>query len=414
MAAGDTSLTGDGGPEAPLLNLQLLRVFLRAPVLGSPLYLQEEDRLVGRLLGLLRRLVEQRPVLCRRHDPEALATDVCCWLIPMWRNGVPFWFSHTYLRHLLRRRLSEEITATAGAVNLDAVADRRREEAGHDEEIAGLLRLAEEFRAGLDADHRELFDAWIRHDGQPGWKIDHARRTHRSPTWVTNHLNRLRQQLRQQHHLEHPDAFIEVVQFYHPGREESARRAQAPAPAAAPSSASREWPPRVDLAEAFAEDATLLPLVQVYGHPAGMTERQISHALFGDMAQNSARLDELLAKGRDCYLRWAREVGRPRVKAWKFYRRIVSGRANVRTLLARNPAWTDEQRQLALALDACARPGSAAAAALAFEELPARLGCSRQVIDDLLLLLRAAAYGSQRPRGDRGSSRPLTGDQSDG
>jgi hypothetical protein len=400
MAVGDTSLSGDGGRDAPPLNLQLLRVLLRAPVLGSPLYLQEEDRLVGQLLGALRRLVEQRPVLCRRHDPEALASDVCCALIPMWRNGVPFWFSHTYLRHLLRRRLAEESAATAGGVDLEAVADRRRHEAGRDEEIAGLLRLAEEFRAGLDEDHRELFDAWVRYDGRPGWKIDHARRTHRSPTWVTNHLNRLRQRLRQQHHLEHPDAFIEVVQFYHPGREDASRRTETPAPAlAAPGPPSREWPPRVNLEEAFAGEPALLGLVRVYGHPGGLTERHIAHQLFGagpDAGQS--RLDALLAAGRDRYLAWARDVGRPRVKAWKFYRRIASGRANVRTLLVRNPDWTDEQRPLALAIEACARPGRESPGAVAFDELPGRLGVSRRAADDLLLLLRAAAYRPGRPR----------------
>jgi hypothetical protein len=409
MTNGDTGLSAPRGTDVPRLNLQLLRVLLRAPLLGSPLFLEEEDRLVHLLLRDLRRLVEGRPLLCRRHDPEALATDVCCGLIPMWRNGVPFWFTHTYLRHLLRRRLGEERTPRlTSEAELEAVTDRHPEEAGRDEEVRRMLHLADEFRDGLDPVHRDLFDDWVRHDGRPGWKIDHARRTGRSPTWVTNHLNRLRRMLVQQHGLSHPDEFIEVVQFFRPAQDAGEPAAQPPEPPARPQAEPpAERAPRVDLAEAFTGQPPLQRLVGLYGHPLGQSEDDIGAQLFGD-DDPRPRLEALLADGRERYLAWARDVGRPRVKAWKFYRRIASGRASVATLLGRGE-WTDEQQDRARELAARARPSPQRPTPVAFEKLPDSLGLPRRAVDELLLRLRAAAYRPDRPRRGRGPARPLPG-----
>jgi hypothetical protein len=403
MASGETSSASD----VRQLNLQLLRLLLRFPVLGSPLYLDEEERLIDLLLPVLRGLIEHRPWLRRRCDPDGLAKGVCFDLIFAWRGGAPLWFTHKHLWNLVRRQWEKEGKAGGSAADLDALPDGRNQDPGLAEEIERALRLAEEFRAGLGTEDRKLFDAWVRNAGRPGWKKAYAVAAGRSPTWVTNHLEHLRRRLRTRHHIADPDDFIDALQFYGPANQDQppANRERERPEQDPPAREPEVLPPRVDLAEVFGGEADLLELMRVHGDRAALTEQQIRRKLFG--ADRDGALDALLERALDCYLRWAREVGRPRVTAWKVYRRLVSGRLNVATALARPDAgWTDEERRQVERLVECARP--AAAPPLPYDGLPARLGLGRRALDQLLLKLRSALSGRDRRTG-RGPSRPLSG-----
>jgi hypothetical protein len=417
MASGDTSSAAD----VRQLNLQLLRVLLRFPVLGSPLYLDEEERLVERLLPVLRELVEQRAWLRRRHEPDTLAKGVCFDLIFAWRGGAPLWFTRDYLWNLIRRHLEKEGKVRGGGYHWEQVPDNRGQDAGLAEEIGRALRLAEEFRADLGVEDRKLFDAWVKHAGRGSWKKAYALAAGRSPTWVTNHLERLRGRLRTRHHIADPDDFIDALQFYGPAEQDetpASRERQRPEVGVPPSGSRAEedrlkagfqqaepLPPRVDLVEAFAGDAELLELLHVHGDRAALSEQQIRQKLFGTDRQGA--LEALMGRALDRYLDWAREVGRPRVTAWKFYRRLASGRVNVAGILGQPGAgWTDEERRQAERLADCARPGSAPV--LPYDDLPAQLGLGRRLIDQLLLKLQIAAAGRDR-RARHGPSRPLPG-----
>lgn len=389
MASGDpTSPPSCPGLDVQQLNLPLLRVLLRFPVLGSPLFLEEEERLVQALLPTLRELIGRRPWLSRRYDPDGLATGTCFDLMLSWRAGVPLWFSRAYLWNRIRQHLEKDGAMRGGALDLEAVAGNKSEDAGLAEEIDKALATAAAFRAGLGPADQELLDAWIRHAGHLGWQIAHARRTGRSPAWVSNHLNRLRQQLRKRHHITDPDDFIDAVQFYAPGDNAELPEADA-VEEAAPAENPEARPPRVDLAEAFQGDAALLDLMRAYGDQAGLTEQQVLRVLGGE----PARLEALLTRGVERYLHWAREVGRPRQTAWKFYRRLASGRVNVEAALARADDGTADARRLV----ELARPGNKAgtqpSSAISFEDLPARLGLGRRQVDEVLLRLRSAVHG---------------------
>jgi hypothetical protein len=165
----------------------------------------------------------------------------------------------------------------------------------------------------------------------------------------------------------------------------------------------------VDLAEAFEGDALLAGLLRAYGDPAGLSDEEVCAALFGGEDEGPDKLEALLARALSRYLSWAREVGRPRVTAWKFYRRLASGRASVETALAAAPdGWADEDRRQARHLAACARHGDDTdGQPLPFDDLPARLGLGRRAIDELLLRLRSAA--GPRPRQRRGPTGPPSG-----
>jgi hypothetical protein len=410
MASGDTSSASD----IRLLNLQLLRVLLRFPVLGSPLYLDEEERLVERLLPVLRGLIEQRSWLRRRYDPDTLAKGVCFDLIFAWRGGAPLWFTRDYLWNLIRRHLEKEGQPGGGSYRWEEEADRRREDAELAEEIARALRLAEEFRADLGAEDRKLFNAWVKNAGRAGWKKAYAVAAGRSPTWVTNHLERLRGCLRTRHHIADPDDFIDAVQFYRPAEQEEIE-VEVPPSGSLPEKDRLKAelqpddppPPRVDLAEAFAGEADLLELLRVHGDPAALSEQQIRLKLFG--ADRPGDLDALMGRALDHYLQWAREVGRPRVTAWKFYRRLASGRVNVAGALAQPGAgWTEEEQRQVGQLAACARPGPGSTSPLPYDDLPAQLGLGRRSIDQLLLKLKTAMPGRDR-RAGRGPERPHSG-----
>jgi hypothetical protein len=402
MASGDASLPADDPTSAfRRLNVQLLRVLLRFPVFGSPLYLEEEDSLIRSLLPVLRDLIQRRPWLRKRYDPDTLATGVCYDLMFIWRSGTPLWFTPGHLWNLVRRHLEKDGKTRGSAALREEVADGKGNAAELAEEVERALRLAEEFRTGLAAEERKLFEAWVRHAGKSGWKKAYATATQRSPTWVSNHLEHLRERLRARHHIADPDDFIDALQFYSPGDREEP---EGPAAEAAPAEGPRDAPPGLDLAEAFEGDSDLLSLMSVYGK-AALAEEQIQQALLGQ--GSDADLDALLGRALDRYLEWARTVGRPRLTAWKFYRRIASGRVNVEAALARDPAaWTAEERRQARRLAECARPDSHTA--VSFEDLPARLGLGRRATDQLLLKLQAAVSGRDQ-RARRGPSRPLSG-----
>ncbi len=300
-ASGDPSSASD----VRQLNLQLLRLLPRFPLLGSPLYLDAEERLIDLLLPVLRGLIEHRPWL-RRCDPDGLAKGVCFDLIFAWRGGAPLWFTHKRLWNLVRRHLAKEGKAGGSAANLDALPDGRNQDPGLAEEIERALRLAEEFRAGLGAEDRKLFDAWVQHAGRPGWKKACAVAAGRSPTWVTNHLERLRNRLRTRHHIADPDDFIDALQFYGPAdrdRPPASRERERPEQDPPPRGPEPR-PPRVDLAEVFGGEADLLELMRVHGDRAALTEEQIRRKLFG--ADPDGALDALLERALDRYLRWAR------------------------------------------------------------------------------------------------------------
>ncbi len=391
MASGDANLPAtDASSAFRRLNVGLLRVLLRLPVFGSPLYLEKEDSLIRSLLPILRDLIQRRPWLRKRYDPDTLATAVCYDLMFVWRRGAPLWFTPGYLWNLVRRHLEKDGKVRGNTARLEEMPDSKRNAVELAEEVGRALRLAEEFRSGLAAEERKLFEAWVRHTGKPGWKKAYAVAARRSPTWVSNHLEHLRQRLRSRHHIADPDDFIDALQFYSPGEGEEEPES-GPAEVAT-AEGLEDAPPRVDLAEAFAADAELLSLLSIYGDRAALTGPEPE----GDP-------DALLGRGLDRYLGWARDVGRPRVTAWKFYRRIASGRVNVEAILARDTAaWTAEERRHARRVAECARPTSGAI--VPFDELPARLGLGRRAIDQLLLKLQAAGR-DQRVR--RGPSGPL-------
>jgi hypothetical protein len=404
MASGDASWPeNDSTSAVRQLNVGLLRVLLRFPVLGSPLYLEEEGRLIQSLLAVLRDLIVHRPWLRKRYDADTLATGVCYDLLLAWRSGAPLWFTPGYLWNLVRRHLEKDGRSPGGASRLDELADGKPNAAELAEEVERALRLADEFRAGLAAEERRLFEAWVKRTGRPGWKKAYAVATRRSPTWVSNHLDHLREGLRVRHHIADPDDFVDALQFYTPREKDEVPEGDEPLKPP-PAKGSEARPPRVDLAEVFQGQPELLELMRVCGDRQALGDEQVRQALFG---QGCGNLDALLGRAVDRFLDWAREVGRPRVTAWKFYRRIASGRINVEAILARDAAaWTDEERRQAKCLVECARSGHQPA--VPFEDLPAHLGLGRRAVDQLLLKLQTAVSGrDQRDR--RGPSRPLSG-----
>lgn len=404
MSPADASLIeGRSGAEVEQLNLQLLRVYLRWGVLGSLLYLEEEDRLVHQLLGVLGRLLQRRPALVRRHGPDAIANAVCFDLISMWRSLVPFWFSHTYLWHLIRRSAGGEAPSATGGLDLDSMPDEQATQPTDPDALDKALALAETFRTGLDGPERDLFDAWVRSAGRTGWKKEFALASGRSPTWVSNHLNALRETLREEHRVPHPDELVAVL--HECGNPDGDPLPEETSPQHSAAEQEQEQAPRVDLAEAFCSEHALEALLKVGSGPGALCGEEVVKALGHEppgWTDAEAGLGALLASGLAHYLRWAREVGRPRLAAWRFYRRIVSGRASLATLLGRKgDSLTPDERQLAERLAQCARPSrpplGPRPAAVLFADLPAHLGVDRTQIDSLLLHLRAAARGPSRP-----------------
>jgi hypothetical protein len=382
--------------EIEQLNCSLLRVLLRSPLLYSPLFLDEEERLVNTLVAVLSRLLDH-PWIHRRHDTDAVAKSVCFDLMFAWRGAMPLWFTRTYLWALLRRRLGEERPTRGEAIlDLETVAARQRDEAILAEEVDQLRRVGAAFRSGLNDAHRALFDAWIRDAGEPGWKKAFADATHRSPTWVTNHLNRLREELRSSHRVTDPDQFIQALQFFTPPSGDDLPEAESADEQ--PENEFRELAPRVELREVFGDDLLLQRFRQACADPAGLSDQEVLAEM---IAENDAGLsfDGLLRRACDCYIRWVRDVGRQRLAAWRYYRRLTSGRVNIETILALDhDGWTAPQIQLARRLAAAARPQAhrgegmhQPSFALSFEELPQRLGMDRRAIDELLLRLRDCA-----------------------
>src|SRR5262249_44878867 len=150
---------------------------------------------------------------------------------------------------------------------------RQRDEAVLAEEVDHLQHVGAAFRSSLDDAHRDLFDAWVRDAGESGWKKAFADETHRSPTWVTNHLNRLRESLRSGHGVGDPDQFIQALQFFTPCTNDELPEVDPSEEQ--PESDFRELPPRIDLSEAFGDDILLQRFRRACADPAGFSDQQV-------------------------------------------------------------------------------------------------------------------------------------------
>jgi hypothetical protein len=274
-----------------------------------------------------------------------------------------------------------------------------------------LRQVGASFRSRLDDAHRNLFDAWVRDVGEPGWKKAFADETHVSPTWVTNHLNRLREDLRTWHGISDPDQFVQALQFFTPPSDDCPVEAEVEAHEEQHEDDLHELPPRVELIEVFGEDLLLQHFRRACADPACLTDEQVLAVVLAEVSVNLA-FEQLLDRARNRYIGWVREVGRQRLSAWKYYRRLTTGRVNVETILSRDAdSWTEAQRQLARRIAAAARPGGksgAPAFPLSFQDLPQWLGVDRRGIDELLLHLRDSA-GHREPRSRRSPDRPYAG-----
>jgi hypothetical protein len=399
------------GRDLEQLNSRLLRVLLRLDLVYSPLFLDEEERLINSLLAVLRDLLDH-PWVHRRHNADDVASSVCYDLMFAWRGAMPLWFTRTYLWTLLRRHLGQERPPRAEKdLDFEIIPAREHDTAIFAEEVAQLQQVGTSFRSRLDSAHRNLFDAWVRDAGEPGWKKAFADETHVSPTWVTNHLNRLREDLRNWHGITDPDQFVQALQFFTPPSDDGEVEGETEAHEEQHEDGPHEVPPRVELIEVFGEDLLLQHFRRACADPACLSDEHVLEVVLAE-ANVQLAFEQILERARNRYICWVREVGRQRLSAWKYYRRLTTGRVNVENILSRDrDIWTDAQCQLARRLAVSARPGGKQGAAelpISFQDLPLRLGVDRRSIDELLLRLRDSA-GRREPRSRRNPDRPYAG-----
>jgi hypothetical protein len=137
--------------------------------------------------------------------PEQPMLEVCAHLIPEWRTGRVYDLKRDFVCQLQReldrpgrRRLVSLFNNQANPKQLPPA------------DILEILDIAERVRKAVSHEDRALFEAWIESKGDLH-QSDYGRTIGRPPTWVHNHLKRLKAHLDTVHGIADPEAFAELV-----------------------------------------------------------------------------------------------------------------------------------------------------------------------------------------------------------
>lgn len=206
------------------LNRLLMEFRLCRP--GTPKWIDAEGELTSALQRyLVDNLIEVwmlRQGGYRTSDD--LAFDVCATLMEKWRTGELWYFTAAYLRTALGNQLRGP--RQGARLPVDMVDNRVRtplsqklheEENRRGQEEVDRQREKDEatykkVREKLNPDEQKLFDAWIEHYGEWGWQGRFARSHGYANTWVTNHLNHIRDIITEEG--ENPEVFVGRLHLY--------------------------------------------------------------------------------------------------------------------------------------------------------------------------------------------------------